>query len=279
MLGAVRTTDRVPAVLAEDVGKTFLDHGRRTQALAGLDLSIASGEFVSIIGPSGCGKSTLLRLIGGLIDPDRGQLTVDGQPPTDGRAAKRFGLVPQSPALLPWRTVRANLTLLPKLNRGQGRGPVTDDEIDDLLQAVGLAPFAESLPAELSGGMQQRVSLVRAFALRPPVLLMDEPFAALDEITRAEMRFLLLDLWRDTRATVVFVTHSIEEAVLLSDRVIVFTGRPGQVSDELTIELERPREHGVEDDDTFHRHTARLRASLNKAAESATTGRLAEGLS
>ncbi|MEL6982740.1 MAG: ABC transporter ATP-binding protein [Actinomycetota bacterium] len=266
----MRTTDEPPAVLAEELGKTFLDHGRRTQALAGLDLEIASGEFVSIIGPSGCGKSTMLRLIGGLIEPDRGRLTVGGQPPGEGRAAKRFGLVPQSPALLPWRSVRDNVTLLPKLNRGQGRGTVPDDEIDDLLQAVGLAPFADALPAELSGGMQQRVSLVRAFALRPPVLLMDEPFAALDEITRADMRFLLLDLWRDTRATVVFVTHSIEEAVLLSDRVVVFTGRPGQVFDELVIELDRPREHGVEDDDAFHHHTARLRASLNKAAEART---------
>ncbi len=267
MLEAVRTTDEPPAVLAEDVGKAFLDHGRRTQALAGLDLDIAAGEFVSIIGPSGCGKSTLLRLIGGLIDADRGRLTVAGKPPTEGRRAKRFGWVPQTPALLPWRTVRENLTLLPRINRGQGRGPVTDAEIDDLLHAVGLAPFARSLPAELSGGMQQRVSLIRAFALRPPILLMDEPFAALDEITRADMRFLLLDLWRDTRATVVFVTHSIEEAVLLSDRVVVLTGRPGQVSDELVVDLDRPREHGLEDADDFHHHTARLRASLNKAAE------------
>lgn len=267
MLKAVRRTDEAPAVLAEDVGKTFLDHGRRTQALAGLDLEIAGGEFVSIIGPSGCGKSTLLRLVGGLIEADRGRLTVAGQPPTAGREAKRFGWVPQSPALLPWRTVRENLTLLPKLNRGQGRGPVTDHEIDDLLQSVGLAPFAHSLPAELSGGMQQRVSLIRAFALRPPILLMDEPFAALDEITRAEMRFLLLDLWRDTRATVLFVTHSIDEAVLLSDRVVVLTGRPGQVSDDLLIDLDRPREHGLEDADAFHHHRARLRASLNKAAE------------
>ena len=267
MLGPVPTTNEPPAVVAEDLGKTFLDHGRRTQALAGLDLQVAAGEFVSIIGPSGCGKSTLLRLIGGLIEPDRGRLTVAGGSPIDGRRAKRFGLVPQSPALLPWRTVRENLTLLPRLNRGQGRGPVTDDEIDDLLQAVGLAPFAQSLPEELSGGMRQRVSLIRAFALRPPILLMDEPFAALDEITRADMRFLLLDLWRDTRATVVFVTHSIEEAVLLSDRVVVLTNRPGQVSDELVIDLDRPRQHGVEDDDAFHAHAARLRASLNKAVE------------
>ncbi len=256
-------------MLAEDLAKTFLDHGRRTEALSGLDLEVAAGEFVSIIGPSGCGKSTLLRLIGGLIDADRGHLTVAGQAPASVRRAKGFGLVPQSPALLPWRSVRDNLSLLPALNRGQGRGPISHDEIDDLLAAVGLAPFADALPAELSGGMQQRVSLVRAFALRPPMLLMDEPFAALDEITRSDMRFLLLDLWQDTRATVVFVTHSIEEAVLLSDRVVVLTGRPGQVSDELTIDLGRPREHGVEDDDTFHRHTARLRASLNKAAEAA----------
>lgn len=253
-------------MLATGLGKTFLDHGRRTQALAGLDLEVDAGEFVSIIGPSGCGKSTLLRLIGGLIEPDRGQLTVGGEPPTVGRQAKRFGLVPQSPALLPWRTVRDNLTLLPRLNRGQGRGPVTDDEIDDLLESVGLAPFADALPAELSGGMQQRVSLIRAFALRPPILLMDEPFAALDEITRADMRFLLLDLWRDTGATVVFVTHSIDEAVLLSDRVVVLTGRPGQVADELVIDIGRPRPHGIQDADAFHHHTARLRASLNKAA-------------
>lgn len=262
----MRTAVEPSAVVADQVGKTFIDHGRRTQALAGLDLEVRAGELVSVIGPSGCGKSTLLRLIGGLITADRGQITVAGGSPQEGRRAKRFGLVPQSPALLPWRTVRENLTLLPGLNRGQGRGPVADDEIDDLLQSVGLAPFADSLPAELSGGMQQRVSLVRAFALRPPILLMDEPFAALDEITRSDMRFLLLDLWHDTRATVLFVTHSIEEAVLLSDRVVVLTGRPGRVSVELPIELGRPRRHGVEDADAFHHHAAELRSALNHAA-------------
>ncbi|MEM9134716.1 MAG: ABC transporter ATP-binding protein [Actinomycetota bacterium] len=267
----VWTSEEPPTVEIEDVDKTFFDHGRRTDALRGLDLTIAAGEFVSIIGPSGCGKSTLLRLIGGLIEPDQGRLAVAGRPPTEGRSAKRFGWVPQSPALLPWRTVRQNLTLLPRLNQSQGRGPVADDEVDALLDAVDLAPFASALPAELSGGMQQRVSLARAFALRPPILLMDEPFAALDEITRAGMRFLLLDLWRDTRATVVFVTHSIEEAVLLSDRVVVLTGRPGQVSDELTIDLDRPRAHGVQDAEEFHDHTVRLRASLNKAAEATHT--------
>ncbi|MGF1597334.1 MAG: ABC transporter ATP-binding protein [Acidimicrobiales bacterium] len=265
-------TNAPPMVLAEAVGKTFVDHGRRTEAVAGIDLEIASGEFVSIIGPSGCGKSTLLRLVGGLIEPDRGRLVVDGSPPAEVRRSKRFGLVPQTPALLPWRTVRHNLLLLPELNRRRGRGGVPDAEIDALIDAVGLTHFADALPAALSGGMQQRVSLARAFALRPPILLMDEPFAALDEITRAEARYLLLDLWRATGATVLFVTHSIDEAVLLSDRVVVLTARPGQVADEIEIELDRPRPHGVEDQDDFHRHTARLRASLNKAVEDSGSG-------
>ncbi len=259
-----------PLVRAEGLGKTFDERGRRTRALADIDLTIATGEFISIIGPSGCGKSTLLRLIAGLLHADEGNLTVAGAAPGAGRRAKRFGLVPQTPALLPWRTVRANLTLLPGLNRGKGRGKVPDEEIDRLLEAVGLAPFANALPAELSGGMQQRVSLVRAFALRPEILLMDEPFAALDEITRSEMRFQLLDLWHDTGATVVFVTHSIDEAVLLSDRVVVLTSGPGRVADELPVDLARPRRHGLEDDEDFHRHTARLRGALNKAAD---TGR------
>ncbi len=131
--------------------------------------------------------------------------------------------------------------------------------------SVGLAPFADLLPAHLSGGMQQRVALVRAFALRPPILLMDEPFAALDEITRSDMRFLLLDLWRDTKATVLFVTHSIEEAVLLSDRVVVFTSRPGRVAADLRIDLDRPRRHGVEDVEDFHAHMAALRDALHDA--------------
>ncbi len=265
-------TDRAATVevRARGLGKTFDSDGRRTEVLAGVDFEIEAGEFVSLLGPSGCGKSTLLRLIGGLIMPDAGEITVAGQAPQVGRRSKRFGLVPQTPALLPWRTVRQNLTLLPRLNRGRGDAPRGDAarkaiDVDRLLDSVGLADFAHALPAELSGGMQQRVSLARAFALRPPILLMDEPFAALDEITRSHMRFLLLDLWVDTNATVVFVTHSIEEAVLLSDRVMVLTNRPGHISADVTIDLPRPRRHGIEDDDGFHRHTAALRAALNGA--------------
>lgn len=265
MLDPMRTPPDLAGVLAEQLGKTFNADGRRTEALLGLDFEIEAGEFVTVIGPSGCGKSTLLRLVGGLLEADQGRITVGGQSPREVRSAKQFGLVPQSPALLPWRSVRENLTLLPGLNKGQGRGQVADDEIDQWLDAVGLASFADSLPAELSGGMQQRVSLARAFVLRPPILLMDEPFAALDEITRTQMRFLLLDLWRDTQATVMFVTHSIEEAVLLSDRVLVLSAGPGQVSAELRIELDRPRHHGIEDEHAFHHYTAQLRACLDTA--------------
>lgn len=270
MLDPMRTTPEA-VIAARSLGKTFRD-GRDTEALADLDFTLAEGEFVSIIGPSGCGKSTLLRLIGGLLNPDRGSITVSGGSPESGRRAKQFGLVPQTPALVPWRTVRDNLTLLPKLNRGHGRGPVSDSEVDELLNAVGLTPFADALPAQLSGGMQQRISLARAFALHAPILLMDEPFAALDELTRVQMRYLLLDVWKDTGATVVFVTHSIEEAVLLSDRVLVLTARPGRLSAEVMIELERPRREGIEDSDGFHRKTAELRAALNTATGRAPGG-------
>ena len=266
IIDSMQRSSEGAVVEARGLGMSYPVDGQRLRALTGVDFKVAAGEFVTIIGPSGCGKSTLLRLAGGLLKPERGSITVDGDSPRAGRQSKKFGLVPQSPALLPWLTVRENLTLLPKVNRNQGRGPLGDGEIDTLLEAIGLTGFAGALPSALSGGMQQRVSLARAFALRPPVLLMDEPFAALDEITRSQMRFLLLDVWRDTSATVVFVTHSIEEAVLLSDRVLVLTARPGRLSSELTIKLDRPRRHGVEDGDEFHRHTSELRAALNNAA-------------
>src|SRR5262249_27651388 len=161
---------------------------------------------------------TLLRLVGGLLTADEGTVTVAGEPPTLARQAKRFGFVPQTPALLPWRTVRQNAQLLTDVNRRAGG----DDRLDRaaigaLLDEAGLGAFLDAYPRELSGGMQQRVALVRAFALGAPILLMDEPFAALDEMTRAEMRYLLLDLWGRHGATVLFVTHSIAEAVMLSD--------------------------------------------------------------
>jgi NitT/TauT family transport system ATP-binding protein len=210
----------------------------------------------------------MLRLVNGLAAPDSGTGTVAGDAPARARSAKWFGMVPQSPALLPWRTVRANITLLQEVNR---RGPVPIPvDVDHLVDAVGLRGFENALPGELSGGMQQRVSLARAFALGAPFLLMDEPFAALDEITREEMRFLLADVWNgdggaEAGRTVIFVTHSIEEAVTLADRVVVLSARPGRVIDELVVDLPRPRRSEVEDSDAFVDHVRHLRHALRRA--------------
>ena len=200
-------------------------------ALDGLDLIVERGEFVSLVGPSGCGKSTLLRLVGGLLGPDAGTVTIAGRLGRRGPArARSSGSCPRGPALLPWRTVRQNVRLLTEVNRGaEDHATLRPDETEALLQEVGLGEFLDAYPSELSGGMQQRVNLVRAFALGAPILLMDEPFAALDELTREGMRFLLLRLWQRTGPTVVFVTHHIPEAVLLSDRVLVMSPRPGRI--------------------------------------------------
>jgi NitT/TauT family transport system ATP-binding protein len=250
------------AVCVRGVAKTFRRRGQVTHALSGVDLEIEPGELVSLLGPSGCGKSTLLRTIGGLVEVDAGTITIDGASPAAARARKRFGLVPQAPALVPWRTVEGNITFLTTLHRDGGGTPLPADEVDQLVRAVGLDPFRRAFPHELSGGLQQRVSLVRGFALGAPVLLMDEPFAALDEITRADARYLLLDLWSRTGTTVVFVTHSIAEAVILSDRVAVMAPRPGRVATVERIDLPRPRTPEMEDDPRFHAHVRRLRADL-----------------
>jgi NitT/TauT family transport system ATP-binding protein len=182
------------------------------------------------------------------------------------RAGKQFGFVPQTPALLPWRTVRHNARLLTEVNRGREAHTVLSDaDTEDLLRRVGLADFLDAYPRELSGGMQQRVSLVRAFALGPPILLMDEPFAALDEITREEMRFLLLRLWEHTGATVLFVTHSLAEAVTLSDRVAVMASRPGRITELIDVALDRPRSAAQEDSLEFLDHVRRVRRALQAA--------------
>ena len=265
-MGDAASPSSAPLIELRGVTKTFARRGDATVALRDVDLSVRAGEFVSLLGPSGCGKSTLLRIIGGLVDPDTGRVSVGGEVPEQARANKRYGLVPQTPALLPWRTVIDNVTLLTELNRGALlHRPLTPAQIAALLNRVGLAGFASAYPRELSGGMQQRVSLVRAFALGAPILLMDEPFAALDEITRADMRYLLANLWEHSGTTVVFVTHSIAEAVVLSDRVLVLAARPGRVVAEVEVPLPRPRHDDLEDRDDFHGIVAHLRQSLRKS--------------
>lgn len=243
-------------VVLDDLGKAFAD----LAVVEPLDLRIEPGTFVSIVGPSGCGKSTLLRLIAGLEQPTSGRVVIDGADPDQLRAAKRLAVVPQQPGLLPWRTVAANARLLLDLDRR--RSLVSHPDPDELLDEVGLGSFADRYPHELSGGMQQRVALVRGFSLGAPLLLMDEPFAALDEISRADMRTLLARMLQRHPATVVFVTHSISEAVFLSDRVLVCSPRPTRVIADIAIDLDRPRSEQTEDDPRFVALCADLRHRL-----------------
>jgi len=232
--------DREPAIRISAASKTFRRAGTRAQpvrALDPLDLTVAPGEFVAIVGPSGCGKSTLLRLVAGLLSPTTGRVALDGTDVT--RPQTRLGIVFQSPVLLEWRTVLANVLLQLEL-RGIDPRPHRARALE-LLASVGLAEFADRYPRELSGGMRQRASIVRALIHDPPLLLMDEPFGALDALTREQMRVDLEALWLATRKTVVFITHSIDEAVLLADRVIVMSARPGRIAHTLEIHLARPR--------------------------------------
>ena len=236
-------------------------------ALDDIELTFEPGTFVSIIGPSGCGKSTLLRLISGQEKPDAGTITVCGLTPKEAAEAKAFGFVPQSPALLPWLSVLGNVTLPHKVNRRRAgrRGDRGRPDLEAMLREVGLGESLHKLPAELSGGMKQRTAIVRAFGLRPDVLLLDEPFGALDEFTREALQEQLLELWEQTRATVVFVTHSISEAVRLSDKVVVMAPRPGRITDVIDIDLPRPRHQEIITSPEFHAYELALRESLRDA--------------
>jgi len=225
------------AIVARGLSKTFERRGATTVALASVDLSVAPGEFVAIVGPSGCGKSTLLRLIAGLLRPTAGEVVTNGHAVT--RPVTDIGIVFQNPVLLDWRNVLDNVLVQVEL-RGLRAASYRDRAVT-LLHAVGLGDFLGSLPRELSGGMRQRTSIVRALIHDPPLLMMDEPFGALDALTREQMRIDLEELWLRTRKTVVFVTHSIDEAVLLADRVVVMSPRPGRIEQVIQVDLSRPR--------------------------------------
>ena len=258
-----RSADGAHVVL-ESVGKTFRRAGRRTVAISGVSLQVAAGELVCLLGPSGCGKSTLLRIVAGALECDEGSVTVGGRAVT-GPAADR-GMLFQSPMLFPWLTTRKNVLFGPKAQRAAGADerddPELDAEADAILATVGLSDFSDAFPHELSGGMQHRAAFARAMVTRPSLLLMDEPFGALDAITRVRMHEFLLRMREQYRITIIFVTHDIEEAVLLGDRVAVMGGRPPGIQEVIDVPLRRPRQAADVDTEAFLAVKRRIRAAL-----------------
>ena len=228
-----------PLIVAQGVSRVYATvSGETVHALDRVDLRIADGEFVCLVGPSGCGKSTFLRLVAGLDPCDGGRLTLGGRPVLG--PSSEVGVVFQTANLLPWFTVLANVSLPLRVGAGRGRA-VDNGRIHELLTIAGIAEFANKYPYELSGGMQQRAAIVRALARDPKVLLMDEPFGALDALTRERLNVELLRIWQASRKTILLITHSIAESVFLADRVLVMSARPGRILREIPIHLPRPR--------------------------------------
>ena len=238
----VRAMETIPVAAAaklavENLGVTYLGSGGKVKALDGLSMSVAENEVVAVLGPSGCGKSTLLKIVSGLLMPSEGEAILNGKPIRGPQA--EVGIVFQQPTLLPWKTVLNNV-LVPIRALGKPTAAYRDRAMA-LLQLAGLESVADHYPHELSGGMQQRVGIVRGMINDPQLLLMDEPFSALDAMTRERMGAELQGIWMDTRKSVLFITHSIQEAVMLADRIVVLSGRPGRVVEVLSVDLERPR--------------------------------------
>jgi NitT/TauT family transport system ATP-binding protein len=261
-------TSTAPAVQVAGVGRVFpADGGGSVTALEHVDLTVGAGEFVSLIGPSGCGKSTLLRLIADLDRPTSGSITVFGRSAEQARLGHDYGIAFQQAGLLPWRTVRANIEL-PLSLHGVGRG-ARRERADEMLALVGLTEFADHYPDQLSGGMQQRVAIARALAERPSLLLMDEPFGALDEMTRERLQSELVRICAETQAAVVFVTHSIPEAVFLSDRVVVMSARPGRIAGVVDVRLGRSGERGddLREDAGYFAAVTAVREALHGGAD------------
>ncbi len=250
----------------ENITKVYhsLD-GADVLALQDVSLSIGRGEFVSIVGPSGCGKSTLLRLIAGLSAPTDGRITIDGTEVT--RPRRDIGMVFQAPTLLPWANVLKNVLFPLRILHRQT--PDSGERARELLRLVGLEEFENKMPSELSGGMQQRAAICRALIPEPKILLMDEPFGALDALTREEMGLELERIWTERPTTIVFVTHSVPEAVLLSDRVCVMSARPGHVREMIEIPLPRPRSHSQETERKYQNVAQRIREYLYDDPKSA----------
>lgn len=250
-----------PEIQIKDVSMVYTGNGgENIVALNNVSLDIREGEFISLLGPSGCGKTTLLRIVADLLQPTSGSVSIHGQTPKEIRLQQKYGIVFQSPVLYDWRTVRRNICMpmeimgIPKKERTA--------RIDQTLELVGLKDFGQKYPFELSGGMQQRVGIARALALDPEILLMDEPFSALDEFTREKLNEDVLKIWGKTKNTIIFVTHNISESVFLSDRVVVLSPHPGRVSAVVDIDLPRPREGSLRETPEFYEYVAKIRRSF-----------------
>ena len=249
-------------LVVEDVSLEYVGGSGRVMALHDVSLHVEKGEFVAVIGPSGCGKSTLIKIVADLLPATSGHVSVASLAPAMARKERRVGVVFQAPTLLPWRTVLANVRLGIEIVGTQ----VGSRRPEELVELVGLKEFSGAMPTELSGGMQQRAAIARALALEPELLLMDEPFGALDEFARADLGQMLLRVWQATASTIVFITHNVEEAVTLADRVIVFSSRPGTIVGELTVNLPRPRTGVVVESDEAFALVKKARHLLRGAA-------------
>jgi len=250
-------TDRATVVEINGVSKQF----GQTTAVQGIELEIAEREFVSLIGPSGCGKSTLLRIIGDLIEPSAGTVVVNGKSARQARRDRDYGIVFQDPVLYDWRTVAKNVAL--PLEMARWPRQKRNERVRRMLELVELQGFEGHRPWQLSGGMQQRVSIARALSFDPALLLMDEPFGALDEMTRERLNMELLKIWEASGSTIVFVTHSIAEAVFLSTRVVVMSPRPGRISELIPIDLQQPRTAATREEPHFFELVTRVREALH----------------
>ena len=253
-------------LLLSHVAKDYLTGKGTVHAIEDVSLQVPRGQFLTLIGPSGCGKSTLLRIIAGLEIPNRGSVSIFGESVQRARENKHIGFVPQSLALLPWRSVLDNVYLPLEVNKKAGDSGAMKRDPEEILVAFGLGDVLHKRPAELSGGMRQRVAIARAFAFEPAVLLMDEPFSSLDELTSETLRHELLAFWQTHRTTVVFVTHSVTEAVVLSDEVAVMTKGPGRLQEVVRVELSRPRGDLVELSQSCRESEAAVRLALRAGA-------------
>ncbi|KGE20272.1 ABC transporter ATP-binding protein [Paenibacillus wynnii] len=250
----------IPEIKLENIEMRYQTETADVLALHQVSLDIAKGEFVSLLGPSGCGKTTLLRLMADLIEPTGGNITVAGKSAREARLAQKYGIVFQSPVLYDWRKVKDNITL--PLELLGTKKSVREEKALELLELVGLQGFADKYPWQLSGGMQQRVAIARALSMEPEILLMDEPFSALDEFTRERLNEELLSVWSKVQNTIVFVTHSIPESIFLSDRVFVLSPHPGRLSSVVNIPLPRPRTAEMRNSPEFFELIARIRDSF-----------------